>query len=112
MIEVTLRNYLLENLNNIPVLFEKPKTKPEKFVLIRQIDAGRINQISAVTFSFTSYAQSYYDAKVLSDTVKELLFGSVSLSDISSAKLGGQNGGINSAESTYEYELIFNFYHY
>lgn len=112
MIEVTLRNYLVEHLNKIPVLYEKPKTKPQKYVLIRRIDAGYVNHISAATFSFTCYASAYYEAKVLSDEVKELLLGSISLPDISSAKLGGENGGVNSSESVYEYELIFNFYHY
>ena len=109
MIEVTLREYLDET---IPVLFEKPKTKPEKYVLIHGIDSGVINHIQADTFSFTSIAPSYYEAKVLSDRVKALLFDSIQLPTISSAKLGGQNGSANATEAAYEYELIFNFYHY
>ena len=58
MIETTLRNYLLENLTNIPVLFERPKEKPSKYVLIHGIDAGMTNHISAATFSFTAIAFS------------------------------------------------------
>lgn len=112
MIETTLRNYLLENLTNIPVLFERPKEKPSKYVLIHGIDAGMINHISAVTFSFTAIAPSFYEAKTLSDTVKTLLFNSISLPSISSAKLGGQNGSAVATESAYEYELIFNFYYF
>lgn len=112
MIEVTLRNYLVENLENIPVLFEKPKVKPAKYVLIHGLDCGVINHIQADTFSFTSIAPSYYEAKALSDRVKALLFNSIELPTISSAKLGGQNGSALASESAYEYELIFNFYHY
>jgi hypothetical protein len=112
MIETTLRNYLVSNLNTIPVLFEKPKTKPEKYVLLHGIDSGRINQISADTFSITSIAPSFYEAKLLSDQVKTLLFDSITLPTISSAKLGGQNGSANATEAAYEYEIIFNFYHY
>ena len=112
MIEVVLREYLDENLKTIPVLFEKPKVKPDKYVLIHGIDSGVINHIQADTFSFTSIAPTYYEAKVLSDQVKKLLFDSIQLPTISSAKLGGQNGSANAIEAAYEYELIFNFYHY
>lgn len=112
MIEVTLRDYLLENLTNIPVLFEKPKDKPQKYVLVRGIDVGMRNQISAATFSFTAIAPSFYEAKLLSDEVKALLFDSIKLPTISSAKIGGQNGSAVATESAYEYELIFNFYYF
>lgn len=112
MIEVLLREYLDENLKTIPVLFEKPKEKPERYVLIHGIDSGRINHIPADTFSFTSIAPSFYEAKLLSNQVKALLFDSIKLPEISSAKLGGQNGSANAVEAAYEYELIFNFYHY
>ena len=54
MIEVTLRDYLIRNLENIPVLFEKPKQKPATYVLIHGIDSGVINHIQADTFSFTN----------------------------------------------------------
>lgn len=112
MIEVTLRNYLVDNLKTIPVLFEKPKNKPQTYVLIHGIDTGVINHIQADTFSFTSIAPTFYEAKLLSDRVKSLLLDSISLPTISSAKLGGQNGSAVAVESAYEYELIFNFYHY
>lgn len=112
MIEVILRDYLDEKLETIPVLFEKPKIKPERYVLIHGIDTGMINHISADTFSFTSIAPSFYEAKLLSDRVKALLFDSIQLPAISSAKIGGQRGSANATTASYEYELIFNFYHY
>jgi hypothetical protein len=112
MIEVVLRDYLVENLEDIPVLFEKPKTKPDKYVLIHGIDSGVVNHIPADTFSFISTAPSFYEAKLLSDRVRALLFDSIELPTISSAKLGGQNGRAVASESAYEYEIIFNFYHY
>jgi hypothetical protein len=112
MIEVVLRDYLVEALETIPVLFEKPKEKPERYVLIHGIDSGVINHINADTFSFTSIAPTFYEVKLLSDRVKALLFDSISLPAISSAKLGGQNGSAVAVESAYEYELIFNFFHY
>lgn len=112
MIEVTLRDYLIRNLENIPVLFEKPKQKPATYVLIHGIDSGVINHIQADTFSFTTIAPSYYEAKILSNRVKDLIFNSIEIPTISSAKLGGQNSRAVASESAYEYELIFNFYHY
>lgn len=112
MIEVTLKEYLMEKIPGLPVLFEKPKSKPERYVLIKELDEGLVNHINAATFSFTSIAPSFYESKVLSNMVKSALFESTSLPAISSAKLGGQSGSAVATESAYEYELIFNFYYY
>lgn len=112
MIEVTLKNYLDEKLETIPVLFEKPKTKPQSYVVIHGLDSGITNHIQADTFSFLCIAPSFYEAKLLSDRVKLVLLDSIQLPQISSAKLGGQNSSANATTASYEYELIFNFYHY
>ena len=112
MIEVTLRDYLLDALKDIPVLFEKPKQVPEKYVIMRDIDAGIVNHISAVTISFTMGAKSFYEAKVLSNQVKNIILNSITLPEVSSAKLGGENGAAVPKETTYEYELIFNFFYF
>lgn len=112
MIEVTIREYLEDNLTDVPVLLEKPKVKEPAYVIIRDIDAGRTNQISALTLSFTIGSDSMYKAKVLCDQVQNLLLESIALPQISSAKLGGMNGGAVASESVYEYEIIFNFYYY
>lgn len=112
MIETTIKGYLDQELKTIPVLFELPKTKPSKYVIIHEIDAGMTDHIRANTFEFIIGAESFYDARVLCGEVRTLLDSATSLSTISSAKIGGEHSGYNATNDRYEYTLIFNFYHY
>lgn len=111
MIEVTIRNYLLDELNNVPVLFEQPKSKTNTYVIIHELDRGKTNQISANTFEFIIGAPTYYNARVLCGQVRGLL-ETIDDPSISSAKIGGERGGYNTTTNNYEYNLIFNFIHY
>lgn len=116
MIDVTIRNYLLTGLQqaglNVPVLFEKPKNKTIPYIVLHEIDSGIVNHIPAITFAVTIIADSMYNAKVLSNQVKSLLLNAISLPTVSKASLGGSNSRAVASESVYEYELIFNFYHF
>ena len=112
MIEVTLRNYLLTGLQNVPVVMEQPKNPPGKYVLLQVLDAGRINHIDAVTFNVVVIAGNLYDAAALRDDVKDLMFEAISLDEISHVSIGGERAGTDSANHVYTYELTFNFYYY
>lgn len=116
MIDVTIRNYLINGLQdaglNVPVLFEKPKNKTIPYIILHEIDSGITNQISAITFAVTIISDSMYNAKVLSTTVKSLLLDAISLPEVSKASLGGSNSRAVASESAYEYELIFNFHYF
>lgn len=112
MIEVTIKNYLSSNLNDIPVLFEKPKEKPEEYVIISTLDGGMVDHVPASTLSFIVGAKSYYKARVLEGRVKQLLNNSIELESVSLAKIGGESGKTVADQQTYEYTLIYNFYHY
>lgn len=112
MIEVDIREYLVEELETIPVLFERPKTKAVPCVLMQIIDEGYVDHIPAMTISFTVSHTSFYNAKELADQIKGLLLDSISLEDISKASLGGVNSTADSERGVYEYELIFNFIHF
>lgn len=112
MIEVTIKDYLQRELNNIPVLFERPKNKPNKYVIIHELDAGKVNQVPAITLEFIIGAKTYYSARELCGQVRHLLEMSIQLPTISHAGIGGENGGYDESNSDYEYDLIFNFIHY
>lgn len=112
MIEITIKNYLEENLNKIPVVLEYPKNPPKKFVMLQLADAGCINHIDAATFFITINAPSLYEAAELREQVKDILFNAVSLECISSATLGSDRADIDSANHVYQYDLTFNFYYY
>ena len=112
MIEVTLRKYLSDNLRNITVVMEYPKSPPKKFIMLQLADAGRINHVDAATFFVTVYADSLYAAAELKETVKDLLFDAISIPAITKATLGQESAGTDTANHVYKYDLTFNFYYY
>ena len=111
MIEIALIEYLSTALNGVYVAMEKPKNKPETYVVLHKIDGGLVNQISAATFSIMCYAPSLYKVTLLSKAVKKALLN-MDVQTISSAKLGGESVSTRATEMTYESELIFNFNYY
>ena len=112
MIEVILRDYLLEELETVPVYLEYPQEVPEEFVLLKKIDAGHRDHIDAATFRIESRAHSLYHAAVLSEKVKDALFNAISLPSISSSMLGGERQGTDTSNNLYQYDLTYNFYYY
>ena len=112
MIEVTLRNYLEANLEGIAVVMEQPKNPPSKYVLMRLSDSGRTNQIEAATFFVDVIADDLYEAAVLRDAVKDLLFNAITLDGITHSSIGGERANTDSANHVYKYELTYNFYYY
>ena len=111
MIEVTLREYLSDNLD-VPVLMEHPKTSKKKFILLQLADAGQTNHIDMATFFINVYADSLYDAAELKEKVKTLLFDVISLPGITKSTLGQDQAATDSANHLYQYNLTFNFYYY
>lgn len=112
MIEVTLRNYLEVNLNGIKVVMEQPKNPPKKYVMMRLVDGGRINHVDAATLFVDVIADNLYDAAVLRDDVKDLLFNATTLDSITHASIGGERANTDSANHVYKYEMTYNFYYY
>ena len=112
MIEVALRNYLETNLDGVPVFMEQLKDVPQRYVLMRLSDAGRINHIDAATFFVDVVAESLYAAAELRDLVKDLLFDAITIDSITHASIGGERANTDSANHVYKYELTYNFYYY
>ena len=111
MIEVTLREYLEDNLD-VPVVMEYPKDPGKKFILLQLSDGGQINKIDAATFFVTVYADSLYTAAGLKEEVKSLLLDAIQIPGITKASLGQEQAGTDSANHKYIYNLTFNFYYY
>lgn len=110
MIERIVIEYLIKTLN-IPTYAEKPNKNPNEYIVIKNIDSGRSNQIDAVTFSIMSYAQTLDKALELNTRVKNAMYDIVSLENVSSCKLGGGGQRIDTQTKTYAYESIFNIYY-
>ena len=111
MIETVLRNYLEEEIK-VPVLMEFPHEVPEKFVLLKKIDGGRRDHISAVTFRVEVRGQTLYETAVLAESAKDALLNAISIDRVSSSMLGGERQLTDTANNLYEYDLTFNFYYY
>lgn len=112
MIQKIIRDYLLAELETVPVYMEQPKTVPDKWVLIELADSGKTNHICAATLFIRCTAQTMYDAATLSEDVKDLMYGAVQLDEVSSSKIGGERSGIDTVNRTYQYDLTFNLYFY
>lgn len=112
MIEATIRKYLEDNLDNIPVLMEFPKNPPKKFIVMQLADGGKVNHIDAATFFLTVYANSLYEAAEVNEDVIDLLNDAISIPGITKSMLGQNQSGTDSANHLYTYNLTFNFYYY
>ena len=111
MIEVTLRNYLSDNMD-IPVLMEHPQTSVKKYILLQLADASIVNHIDMATIFVNVYADSLYEAAELRDKVKELLLNAIFITGIAKSSLGQDQAATDSANHLYQYSLTFNFYYY
>lgn len=112
MIEVGIRKYLADNLENMAVVMEQPKNPPSEYILLRLADSGRINHIDAATFFVTVISNSLYSAAQLKEQVKDLLFDAISLDYITHASLGGESATLDASNHVYQYNITFNFYYY
>lgn len=112
MIEVTIREYLESELDNIPVLMEQPKNPPKEYILLRLADAGRNNHIDAATFFVTIISDTLYSTAALKDEVKAILYNAVTLDSVSHASSGGESATLDGSNHVYQYTITFNFYYY
>lgn len=112
MIEVTLRKYLSDNLENIAVVMEQPKNPPKEYVILRLVDYGKRNQIDAATFFVKVVSDTFFTASSLRDHVRSLLIEFTSLDSISHASIGGESASIDGANHVYNYDITLNVYFY
>jgi hypothetical protein len=112
MIEVAIRQYLADNLEDIAVVMEQPKNPPKEYILLRLVDSGRTNHIDAATLFITVISNSLYGAIKLKEKVKDILYDANGLDYISHASAGGESATLDSANKVYQYTITFNFYYY
>ena len=112
MIDTIIRDYLLEQIENIAIVFEQPANRPSSFILLQKIDGGETNKLKASTFSIKTKALKQYDSAVLNENIKDAMLGIAVLDEISGIRQGGEYGRIDTSNTMYEYETIWNIYHY
>jgi hypothetical protein len=89
MIENVILNYLSDHLD-VPVLMEVPKTMPSAFVVIEKTSASRTNYIDSSTLAIQSYGDSLLHAAELSSQVKDAMYDSIQLNEVSRCELNSE----------------------
>ena len=107
MIERILIEYLNDALTQ-PVYVERPENPPREYVIIQKTGSSKRNQIETAMIAFQSYSESLYEAALLNEDVKEAVENSVTLPEISSAKLNSDYNFTNTAMKQYRYQAVFN----
>ena len=110
MIEKVLISYL-NNALDVPVYGEEPKKKTKKYCILQTIDAGYTNFICKATVMIRSYAPSLQEAEELYSQVKEAMYNSGQIDNISSGKLAGGGQAIDVTTDRYAYDCVFNIFY-
>jgi hypothetical protein len=112
MIEVTILNYLNENLENITAYMERPANPPKSYVLIEKTGGGEENHIRHSTIAVKSIADSLYKAALLNEEVKDLMSSAISLDDIAKVELNSDYNFTDTSTKQYRYQAVFDITHY
>jgi hypothetical protein len=112
MIEVTILNYLNENLENITAYMERPANPPKSYVLIEKTGGGEENHIRHSTIAVKSIAESLYKAALLNEEVKGLMSSAISLDDIAKVELNSDYNFTDTSTKQYRYQAVFDITHY
>ena len=112
MIEVTILNYLNENLENITAYMERPANPPKSYVLIEKTGGGEENHIHHSTIAVKSIAESMYKAALLNEEVKDLMSSAISLDDIARVELNSDYNFTDTSTKQYRYQAVFDITHY
>ncbi len=111
MIEITIKNFLDSKLD-IPVVLEKPKETPSKYILFEKTSSRTKNRLTSSTFAFQSNAPSLFEVAELNVTVKEKVKELVELDEIVSVKLNSDYNFTNPETKNYRYQAVFDITHY
>jgi len=111
MIEVTLLNYLADNLE-VPVYMEYPEIKDSSFVVLEKTGSSNINHINRATFAIQSVAQSLYESALLNEKVKALMNNAISLDGISRSSLNSDYNFTDASTKMYRYQCVYDLTHY
>ena len=111
MIEKILIDYLTQELS-VPVYLERPVDPPSRFVIIQKTGSTKFNHLCTATMAFQSYAETLYEAATLNVEVISAVENSITLPEISAAKLNSDYNFTNTAMKQYRYQAVFNITHY
>lgn len=106
MIELIIKKYL-DSKMSVPVYTECQDDMPDKYIVFEKTSGGRTNKINSATFAFQSYANSMYEAALLNESLKEVLFKIIELDEIGWIKLNSDYNFTDITTKKYRYQAVF-----
>lgn len=106
MIEKIILDYLNKVLD-VPVYMERPAQKPDRYVLIEKTGGSEKSHIQTATLALQSYAESLYQAAVLNELLKGAMMESITLPQVSRAKLNSDYNYTDTTKKEYRYQAVY-----
>jgi len=113
LIEVTILNYLKNNLD-VDCYVEKPSPFPNgEFVVLERTGQTRTNLLKVTTIAFQSYADTKYKSALLNEQVKEAMDKAyyINTHQLSSVKFVRDYDFTDTTTKKYRYQCIYEIYH-
>lgn len=112
MIEATVRDYLEQKLNNVPVYLDIPADPPAKYVSLEKTGSSRTNQVDTAKFAIQSWGGSKYEAAALNQSVKQAMYDIVELDEIGAVRLSSDYDWTDTEKKHYRYQAVFSLTYY
>lgn len=112
MIEKIVLDYLNATLSTCRTYMERPKDRPDRFVLIEVTGQRKSENIYYSTVAIQSYAESLLFAAELDDAVGEAMDGITTLDEVASVELNSSYNWTDGAKGEYRYQSVFTIVHY
>lgn len=106
MIELTVLNYLKENLT-VPVKMEIPIEPPDTFVVLEKTGSSRVDRLNTATFAAQSYAGTLEEAAKLNEDVKAVIDNMIELDAISACRLNSDYNFTDQSMKKYRYQCVY-----
>lgn len=105
--EIEIRNFLLEQLDGVPVHFQVPSGPPDLYVLIEKVGSFRDHGLWTDSFAFQSCGKSLLEVMRLNQEIKEVLPGIVELDDFFRCECETDYNFTNTETKEYRYQAVF-----
>lgn len=112
MIEKIILDYLNEALETCQAYMERPKDKPDRFVLVEITGQRKVENIYYTTVAIQSYAESLYYAAELDDAIGVIMDSITALDEIASVELNSSYNFTDGSTGEYRYQSVFSLVHY
>ena len=110
MIEKIVFDYLSQMLD-VPVRTEKLGNVPEEYVLIEKTGSSVENHINSSTIAIQSYSDTFYNAALLNDQVKQAMDHMAESTNIYKSSLNSDYNFTDTNTKQYRYQAVYDIYY-